>query len=305
MLLSRSSLKLKFSLVFFLTLFLVIVALLIGVQSLKTRQLRNEAMAVAEQVVAFRAWVANTGVIWVDHLAPEFRDYLSRRANGDKTLEFFSKNPALATRELSDIVSKTATRATFRVTSDEYRNPANAPDAFETSAIQLFKDTKDAKQEYREAFEGDQYRYAQPIFVQQSCLKCHGDPKDAPPEVIEKYGSQKAFGYKVGDVRGVISVKLPDMAMFDVVKTFLNPYTIGLILLAFLINFVYLRQILITRLEQLAKTTESIAAGQLDLPLEVRSDSHDEVDHVTRAVDLLRNSVVVAMRRLQKNLSQP
>ena len=32
MLLSRSSLKLKFSLVFFLTLFLVIVALLIGVQ---------------------------------------------------------------------------------------------------------------------------------------------------------------------------------------------------------------------------------------------------------------------------------
>ena len=116
MLLSRSSLKLKFSLVFFLTLFLVIVALLIGVQSLKTRQLRNEAMAVAEQVVAFRAWVANTGVIWVDHLAPEFRDYLSRRANSDKTLEFFSKNPALATRELSEIVSKTATRATFRVT---------------------------------------------------------------------------------------------------------------------------------------------------------------------------------------------
>ena len=303
MLLSRSSLKLKFSLVFFLTLFLVIVALLIGVQSLKTRQLRNEAMAVAEQVVAFRAWVANTGVIWVDHLAPEFRDYLSRRANSDKTLEFFSKNPALATRELSDIVSKTATRATFRVTSDEYRNPANAPDAFETSAIQLFKDSKDAKQEYREAFESGQYRYAQPIFVQQSCLKCHGDPKDAPPDVIEKYGSQKAFGYKVGDVRGIISVKLPDMTVLDVVRTFLNPYTIGLILLAFLLNFVYLRQTLIVRLERLAKTTESIAAGQLDLPLDARPDSHDEVDHVTRAVDLLRNSVVVAMRRLQKNLS--
>ena len=304
--LSKFSIQIKYSFVFFITLALIVAGLFIGTYDMKQRQLRNEAMAVAEQVVAFRAWVAGTGVVWVDHLAPEFRGFLGKRiATGPNasTLEFYSKNPALATRELSELANKTATRATFRVTSDEYRNPANAPDGFETSAIQLFKDNKDAKQAYREAFEGGQYRYAQPIFVQQSCLKCHGDPKDAPPDVIEKYGSQKAFGYKVGDVRGIISVKLPDMTVLDVVKTFFNPYTIGLILLAFLLNFVYLRQTLIVRLERLAKTTESIAAGQMDLPLEARTDSHDEVDHVTRAVDLLRNSVVVAMRRLQKNLS--
>ncbi|MBL8259387.1 MAG: DUF3365 domain-containing protein [Candidatus Competibacteraceae bacterium] len=279
---------------------LIVAGLFIGIYTLKTVQLRNEATASAEQVVAFRAWIANTGVVWVDHLAPEFRDFLGKRTSSDNTSEYFSKNPALATRELSEIVSKTATRATFRVTSDEYRNPANAPDGFETAAIQTFKN--DRKQKFTEAFEGNFYRYSQPIFVQQSCLKCHGDPKDAPPEVIAKYGDKRAFGYKVGDVRGIISVKLPDVTLTQVFLTFLNPLTLGLIVLAFLLNFLFTQKTIIKRLKELAQTTERLAQGELDLPLKDNPGSHDEVDHVRHAIDLLRNSVVVAMRRLQKTL---
>lgn len=305
--LSKLSIQIKYSLVFLITLVLIIGGLLVGIYNLKQRQLRNEAMAVAEQVIAFRAWVASTGVVWVDHLAPEFRDFLGKRAGVStnananvNTLEFYSKNPALATRELSELANKTATRATFRVTSDEYRNPSNAPDGFESASIQFFKDDKE--RHYNDTLEGGFYRYSQPIFVQQSCLKCHGDPKDAPPEVIEKYGDQRAFGYKVGDVRGIISVKLPNVTVIDVMKTLLNPYTLGLIVLAFLLNFFYAQRAIIARLIHLAKTTERLANGELDLSLDVKPGSHDEVDHVTRAIDLLRNSVVVAMRRLQKNL---
>lgn len=298
---SKWSIQLKYSLIFILTLALIVAGLFIGIYTLKTIQLRNEATASAEQVIAFRAWVANTGVIWVDHLAPEFRDFLGKRTSSDNALEFFSKNPALATRELSEIVSKTATRATFRVTSDEYRNPANAPDAFETTSIQAFKN--DRNQKYQEAFEGNFYRYSQPIFVQQSCLKCHGDPKDAPPDVIAKYGDKRAFGYKVGDVRGIISVKLPDVTLAQVFLTFLNPFTVALIVLAFLLNFLFTQKAIINRLKDLAKTTERLAQGELDLPLQGNPDSRDEVDHVRHAINLLRNSVVVAMKRLQKTLS--
>ena len=302
--LSKFGIQFKYTLVFIITLVLIVTGLLIGIYNLKQSQLRNEAMAVAEQVVAFRAWVAGTGVVWVDHLAPEFRDFLGKRtgtgANAN-VLEFYSKNPALATRELSELANKTATRANVRVTSDEYRNPANAPDGFEKAAIELFKNDKERK--YSDVLENGFYRYSQPIFVQQSCLKCHGDPKDAPPEVIEKYGDKKAFGYKIGDVRGIISVKLPDVTVTDVLMTLLNPYTLGLIALAFLLNFFYAQRAIIARLKKLAKTTERIAGGELDLPLAIKPDSRDEVDYVTRAVDLLRNSVVVAMKRLQKNLS--
>lgn len=295
---SKWSIQLKFSLIFILTLVLIVAGLFIGIYTLKTNQLRNEATATAEQVVAFRAWVASTGVVWVDHLAPAFRDFLGKRVSSDSTMEFFSKNPALATRELSEIVSKTATRATFRVTSDEYRNPANAPDRFESTAIQAFKADKNLK--YSDAFEGNYYRYSQPIYVQESCLKCHGDPKDAPADVIAKYGDKQAFGYKLGDVRGIISVKLPDVTLAEVFLTFLNPFTVGLIVLAFLLNFLFTHKSIINRLKGLTLTTERIAHGELDLPLPNNPGSRDEVDNVQHAIDLLRNSVVVAMRRLQK-----
>lgn len=303
---AKLSIQVQYAIVFLITLAMITGGLVIGVYSLKRHQLRNEAMAVAEQVVAFRAWVASTGVVWVDHLAPQFQDFLGKRTgmggpdNATK-LKFYSKNPALATRELSELANKSATRATFHVTSDDYRNPANAPDGFESASLQLFKSNKATL--YNDTIERGFYRYTRPIIVKPACLKCHGDPQDAPPEVIKKYGRKKAFHYKVGDVRGIISVKLPDVTLLHVLKALLNPYALGLILLAFLVNFFYAQRGIIARLKGLAKKTEDLANGQLDLPLDIKPDSHNEIDQVTRAVDLLRNSVVVAMRRLQKRLS--
>ncbi|MFT7004672.1 MAG: two-component system C4-dicarboxylate transport sensor histidine kinase DctB [Sulfurimonas sp.] len=41
-----------------------------------------------------------------------------------------------------------------------------------------------------------------------SCLQCHGDPKDAPTNLIESYGSTSGFNEKVGDIRAMISLKI-------------------------------------------------------------------------------------------------
>jgi len=135
---SKFSIQTKYSVVFIAAILLVAAGFVLGVQDLKLKQLRNEAKAVAEQVVSFRAWVAGTGVVWVNQLTAEFHDFLGEKMirEGEK---IFSKNPALATRELSTIVSKSSTRAKFRVTSDEYRNPANAPNKFEMHALETFK----------------------------------------------------------------------------------------------------------------------------------------------------------------------
>lgn len=290
--LGKSSIQIKYSIIFFLAILMVLGAFLIGMQSLKVQQLRNEAIAVAEQVVSFRAWIANFGVVWVDKQHANFPDFLGKREDIHGN-SFFSKNPALATRELSDIVGKSATRATFRVTSDQYRNPLNAPDEFEKRSISQFK--QDSKQKYAETFEGDFYRYARPIFVTEPCLRCHGKVEDAPPEVIAKYG-ERAFGYKVGDVRGIISVRLPDITLPEVMGTFVNLYTIGLIAIAFLCNLLYTQFGIINRLKQLTTATVSISKGQMDETLPIVENSSDEIDKVTHSVDMLRKSLVVAMK---------
>src|SRR5574340_482454 len=135
--LRTKSLYIKFILIMVIAVGITIAAGYIAARNLQTVLLRNTARAVAEQVIAFRSWIAGSGVVWVNALQPSMPDHLGQASCGGQT--FYSKNPALATRELSQIVAQTGLSAAFRVTSDNYRNPKNSPDSFESSAIHAFK----------------------------------------------------------------------------------------------------------------------------------------------------------------------
>ena len=59
--------------------------------------------------------------------------------------------------------------------------------------------------------EGKGYkRYVRPIFVEPACLACHGEKDKRPDFIVKKYPKDKAFDFKVGDLRGIISVMIPD-----------------------------------------------------------------------------------------------
>jgi len=294
----KMSIQVKYGLVFLLTLALVGGAFTVGLMTLRSQVLRNEAEAVADQVIAFRAWVAGTGMVWVNKLAPGYQDYLAKRetSHGD----FYGKNPALATRELSTIANKTALRATFLVTSDEYRQVANKPDDFESKAVARFKSNRDLK--YVAGYVEGNYRYARPIFIKKGCLKCHGNPEDAPPEVIEKYGADRAFGYKVGDVRGIVSVKLPSISWRGLLSILSNPIAIGLVFFAFLLNFLFTQRVIIKRLISLTNDATAIAKGKLSTPLNYTDpeQSSDEIDHAYHAVNLLKKSMNIILKRVKQ-----
>lgn len=294
----KASLRSKAIIVFFVTLFLILGALFASLGKLRSQVLRNEAQAVADQVVSFRSWVASSGMVWVNKLSPEFDEYLAIHKAGDTN--FYGKNPALATRELSTIANKTSTRASFTVTSDNVRQQANTPDAFEKMAIAKFSANKNTP--FVEQYEDDTYRYARPLLIKKGCLKCHGDPKDAPAAVIEKYGDQKAFHYKVGDIRGIISVTLPSISFMEALPTLANPLSLGAILLAFLINFFFTTHLILNRLHRLTKDTKAIVSGKLDTPLLYTppKDSNDEVDHVYHSVDLLKRSMELVVRKIKR-----
>ena len=106
-------------------------------------------------------------------------------------------------------------------TSLKLRNPANAPDAWETEVLQQFEQRR-AKGEgpdtlaYAEVVEegNDKYfRFMKGIVMpppeKMPCLKCHGeniDPKTAA-RLDELYPEDKARGYKAGQVRGAFTLK--------------------------------------------------------------------------------------------------
>jgi hypothetical protein len=99
------------------------------------------------------------------------------------------------------------------------RNPNNLPDEFEAKALKYFEDLKsngklDETTEYIDIVEQEgikAVRYLKPIIIQAPCLNCHGSGEVIIPEVKsiieEKYPTDKAINYNVGDLRGAVSIQ--------------------------------------------------------------------------------------------------
>jgi hypothetical protein len=56
-------------------------------------------------------------------------------------------------------------------------------------------------------------QYMRPLLVERRCLACHGDPASLDPavraELARRYPEDRATGYRVGDLRGAVSVRVP------------------------------------------------------------------------------------------------
>ena len=99
------------------------------------------------------------------------------------------------------------------------RNVNNAPDDFEKMILNKFtmmqqNNELNNETEYAEIVEEGEFkylRYVKPILVQAECLNCHGSENEIMPEVkqliSQAYPDDKAVGYKIGDLRGAVSLK--------------------------------------------------------------------------------------------------
>jgi hypothetical protein len=96
------------------------------------------------------------------------------------------------------------------------RNPKNEAAGWQAEALAHFEELKTkgtplAGQQFAKKLPDGRAAYAEPLVIQEVCLTCHGAA--LAPEVqaalAEKYPSDRATGYTVGDLRGVAWVELP------------------------------------------------------------------------------------------------
>jgi len=134
----------------------------------------------------------------------------SQKVLNIRGLGFKNVIPAIVGRRTSYIYNKTMGAGYYiKQTSIEYRNPANRPDVFESKIFREFKAPDYPKGKgigetitYSDGFRV--YRYMLPLYIEQECLQCHGEPKgerDITGRVKE--------GYRLGELRGAISVIIP------------------------------------------------------------------------------------------------
>jgi len=151
--------------------------------------------------LAYRTWVASHGGVYVpvDERTPP-NPYLKHITNRDfhaigKTYTLM--NPAYTLSQMMHDYSKLYGVKTH-ITSTKLLNPKNKPDDWETLALNKIEHSR--KQYYEIGkIDGKEYmRLMNPLVTKKSCLKCH------------------AFqGYKVGDIRGGVSVSIPMKPLYS------------------------------------------------------------------------------------------
>ena len=124
--------------------------------------------------------------------------------------------PAYAIGRISeDYPNWDASGFSFNNVSDQPRNPKNAADKIELEAMDYFRTNPKEKLLFEPFIkEGKQYYlYARPIWIEKQCLKCHAKREDAPETIRKLYDT--AWNYKLGDLRGILSIKLPTSTITD------------------------------------------------------------------------------------------
>lgn len=298
--LRNTSIVLRFSALFILALVLIGSASYLLLRHVYHTELQRQARGMADNVDAFGKWVSQYGRVWVKDKPDTV--YLSQVSfdPGSGPMGFFSKNPALAQREFSEVVAKSTAQAKFRITSDNWMSPLNKPDGFEAEAIATIKNRK--LDEYAEIRDGN-YRYARKMVHAESCIACHGDPAAAPKDVTERYGTERGYGFKAGDVAGVISVTLPTRPLLAAAFVLLGPVEIGLVISAFVILYLFMHFGVVSPIKRLTQDAENISVGK---PVELDTEkfaqnSGNELGQLTHAIARLRNSMQLAIQRMKQN----
>jgi len=143
------------------------------------------------------------------------REYISselQAGNIELSLERYGMIPVVASQRIGERVGEDLGYR-IRQVSNRYRNPKNAPDAFEAAALGEFIRNPLLKESYAITTLGGEkvFRYLRPFLADQSCLQCHGDPAAAPAFIAKLFPKERdqAYNYQIGEVIGAASVTIP------------------------------------------------------------------------------------------------
>lgn len=233
-------------------------------------------------------------------------------------------NPLLAPRLETEPVFIPETVPAFSATevfenlrkNEEYKNflykeatlnPTNLrdkADSFEAQVVERFRKNPNLKEiaDFRSFPEGTVFYIARPLAItQQSCLRCHSTPDQAPKSQLTTYGSNNGFGWKLNEIVAAQIISVPSEQVFNSAQqTWL--WIMGLLIVIFaivviLINFL-IKKTVIERIRKIEKTAQKVSTG--DMTANFDEDSNDEIGGLSSAFNRMKYSLQIAIDMLNQ-----
>lgn len=212
-------------------------------------QLDIQAKTLFAQIVITRKWIADHGGVFVEKFPwKKASPYLAESELIDsKGKKYMKESPAMVTKELSRYAREEGAYW-FNITSLKLTNPENAPDEFEEAALRDFESGIAIEASQIEEIDSSPfYRYIAPLYVEEACLKCHAHQ-----------------GYKVGDVRGAISVSVPmghALSMINSEKKTMVFASVATISILMIVLFLMMKELVLRPVNQLKSSIDVFSRG--------------------------------------------
>ncbi len=273
---------------------ILFVLLILRINNQNIENMLSTARSIYKNILITRKWVSDfDGVFVYKKPGTEPNPYLPHpdliTETGDT---LFLKNPALVTRELSELSTLLGGDFSYHLASEKNINPLNAPDEFEIDALRSFNDfTLDSENEYYqiEEIDGNHYfRYFSPLYIDYSCLNCHSGQ-----------------GYEYGDLRGGISVLLSiDSYLADRKSNLIFLIIFSFLTIAIMSAFIFgaLQKIVITPLKLIEDSTHAMRDGNYESKLKV--SSNDEIGSLAKAFNIMSTKIQNSTQNLKLSESK-
>jgi signal transduction histidine kinase len=273
--------------VLLITIYVVSLSLMTVVTYLVVRE-----NAIRDAAIAGRLYLAAFGAV-KHYIAEELRPVFYKELPGRFIVQGMSRS--FAASRVAMRVQRELPNYQYKNASLNATNPMNDADEFEKKVITLFAANRDMKEWQGFRSRGGSQFYSMAVAGDPftgDCLKCHGNPDDAPAEFRERYGTKRGYHVKAGDLIDATFVYIPiGVPLAEARKTVL--VLVGI----YLLFGTVILSIVIRRFSALYNRTDEDRQRIEDVNLELMNLNHDMETIITeRTMNLIALSVADRVR---------
>jgi len=193
----------------------------------------------------------------------------------------------------------------YRRVAASAMNPDYEANPLEIQMIERFRNNPKLE-EWQGIIELESKKYFmrfQPVVFKASCLNCHGNPDDAPQEVIALYGRSNGYFHKMDETAGVISVGVPIGLNLGKITSFAMVFLAGVIpsiLIVYIIISTFFNRFITGNLRNILSFFRSTITDDKGKSIFDNSEKIDEIDALTTTAKAIAEHLHSNQKQLEK-----
>ncbi|MGE7990111.1 c-type heme family protein [Pseudomonas sp. NPDC089554] len=290
----KSSLAIKFNVVFLVVFVVGFIASSLFANSLLQNSAREQSL---DQARMLMGTAAASSRYTSEQIVPLLENRLK--------FEFLPQSiPSFAATEQLQQLLKAYPDFLYKEATLNPTNPRNKATGWETEVVNQLRDQPQTKELIGERSDGSgpALFVAQPIQITDpACLACHTSPETAPKTVVDLYGPHNGFGWKLDEIIGARLVSVPLAVPLQRASELLHTFMLsllGVFVFLFCALNIMVHLFVTRRLKTMTDIANRVSLGEDDVP-DMDLDGHDELARLGQSFARMRTSLVSAMKMLE------